>query len=83
MPSRAFIVAGLIRDWNKKNRDLRDVILFNVGRKQILLENIINIIPKENPVLIMDPDQCENIVNRKVAFVIIMSNIVNEVSGKF
>lgn len=82
-PSREFLISGLMKDWNRKSKDIKDVVVFNIGNRSKVLENLVKIIPKENPVRVMDPDQCDpdQWYDREVSFIFIVSNSFETVSG--
>jgi hypothetical protein len=54
--------------------------VLNIGKKSDLLENVIKVIPKDNPVIIVEPIQCKLIQKRKAEFVIIVSDMFEMVS---
>ena len=74
-----FYVNGLIKDWNKKHNQTGDVVVLNIGRRNIYSENVVKVISNDNPVTILDPNQCGLIEPRKAAFIIITLDIFNAV----
>lgn len=78
--NQAFYVSGLIRDWNKKHAEVCDVLVFEVGDKSDLTDEIIRKIPKENAVMVMDSTKCQEIESREGSFIIIMMNVLSAVS---
>jgi hypothetical protein len=78
--SPLFYVSGLISDWNKKHPGVNQVVVLNVGRKSDLSADLFKSIPRDNPVIIVDPKQCKLIEKRKAEFVVITSDIFDAVS---
>jgi hypothetical protein len=75
-----FYVRELIEDWNRKHSQIGDVVLFNIGNESVQRENIAKAIPKENPLVIVDPENCNRMGVRKAAFIIITTETLNAVS---
>lgn len=69
--SPLFYVSGLIKDWNSKNLGSGDILVLNFGDQNYMSENIANILPKENLVIIVNGSQCNKFGSRKAAFVVI------------
>lgn len=77
--SPQFYLSEIIKDWNGKHQETGDILLFNFGRNQDVLEKVVKIIPKNNAVTIIDPLQCKQIVNQTSNFVVILVEKFNEV----
>ena len=75
-----FYVNGLVEDWNKKHNQIGEVVVFNIGKENYFSQNVAKIIPKDNPVTILDPSRCDLIETRKAAFIIITLDIFSAVS---
>jgi hypothetical protein len=78
--SPAFYVNGLISDYNRKHPGTNQIVVLNIGKKSDLWENVIKVIPKDNPMIIVDPKQCKLIEKRKAEFVVIVSDMFERVS---
>lgn len=77
---QAFYVSELIKDWNKKHSEVCNVLLFDTGSKSDIQDDIIRKIPKVNPVINVEPQQCEKLENREGSFIIITSDVLNAVN---
>jgi hypothetical protein len=78
---RAAFISDLIKDWNRKHSETCNVLIFNIGKKSDLTQEIIRRIPKDNAVILADPKQCESVENREGAFIIIESDVFEAVSA--
>lgn len=80
-----FYVASLINDWNRKNRDESEIVVFNIGIENETLDKIVLAISKlGSPFLqcnlLQQPRHCERFKIKSSAFIIITSNIFHAVS---
>ena len=81
--SPLFYLSRLIEDWNQKHPEISNIVVFNIGQNKETLENVLKIIPKDNPVVITDPKQCKICEHQKAAFVIFVTKDFNNVSYFF
>lgn len=79
--SPLFYVSGLINEWNKNkgNKKGAEILVLNIGEKNDFYENVISVIPKDNTVMNVNPEQCNKFKSRYPDFVIITSQIENPV----
>lgn len=78
-----FHLPGLIKNWNQNHNQVGDVVLFNVGRNTYISDNVAKIVPKNNPLVIATPKICGQFGERKAAFIIITTDILDSVSRLF
>lgn len=83
-----YYLRGLLKDWNRKNANFGDVVVFNIGKISKLSENALKVIPKKNPVTIISPRKCQLMGHRKAAFIVMLLDTFDVVSrfkltGKF
>lgn len=78
--SPLFYVNGLISDWNEKHPVTTDVIFFNIGKRSELAENVIKSVSVTNPVINVNPKQCQQLENREAAFIVVTTDMYNTVS---
>lgn len=67
------LVSGLIQDWNEKHHEVSDVVVINSDKKSVLTNAIVEALPKDNSVLVVDPEKCSILGDRKVHFVVILT----------
>ena len=70
----------IINESNQKYAGSNLVTVFDIGNKSDLVVDLLKVIPKKNSVLVIDPKNCQKLEERKAAFVIILSDIFDNVS---
>jgi hypothetical protein len=78
--SPLFYISGLVEDWNRKHSETSDVVVITVGKKSEMTENVLRVIPNENAVVSISPEQCRSLSPRKAAFIVVLADFCNAVS---
>jgi hypothetical protein len=81
--SSFFHVHRMISEWNEKRGKNSEIVIFYTGNDNFVLEKIVKSIPGNNPMLIVNPNHCERIENRDDSFIIIATDLFEEVSEIF
>lgn len=78
--SPLFYVKLLLQDWNQKHVETRDTIVIQISKRNEVLENLIMVVPKDNPVTVVTPKYCGKIGPTKAEFIVILTENCTQVS---
>jgi hypothetical protein len=78
--SSILFLLELISDWNEKHYETGDILVFNLESSRKSIDYLMKKIPKDNPVTIVDPEQCLAISKMKPIFIVVLSKYYDYVS---
>jgi hypothetical protein len=78
--SPLFYLLELICDWNEKHFEIGDILVFSLESSRVSVDYLLKRIPKNNPVTVIDPEQCLEISKMKPIFILVLTKDYGYVS---